>query len=200
LSSESPLQVIYLQITVDLISIARSNNQKEFVRTHPPVPGLKVDVDTNDILHVGIVLVVGCGGLIVTSLAAMTDIIFSPFDSISHTFKALAFSFWAFWILVCSIANTVVSRTRSAKVLSDGVELPPGLVEQASKQLGISPQYWSNWFGKSIEPCVSCQIYLIQLIAFVKVRFYAIVTWITFFFAVLSAIVSLSRPKRESKA
>jgi len=158
-------------------SFAKSNSQKDFVKTHSPIPG--VTVDTHDLFAVGVVLIVGCGGLILTSLVALLTT-FVHLNFFTRTLEALVFAFWALWIFACDIANTVVSRTRSAKILAGGVELPPGLVQSASQQLGVSPRYWSNSY----------------------VRFYAIVTWITFLFAVLSAFVSLfSRSKRnEAKA
>lgn len=131
-----------------LIPSLRSKSQKDFVKKHSPIPG--ITVDTNDLLDVGIVLLVGCGGLIVTSAAALLTT-FVSIGFISRALEALAFGFWALWIFACDVANTVVSRQRSAKILAGGVELPPGLVQSASQQLGVSPRYWSQTPGKLIK-------------------------------------------------
>jgi len=147
------------------------------VKAHSPIPG--VQVDTHDIFSLGVVLIVGCGGLIVTSLLAILTS-FVDLSFIPRILESLAFGFWSIWIFACVIANTVISRTRSAKVLVGGRQLPASLVQQASEAVGVSPRYWDNSY----------------------VRFYAIVTWFTLLFAVLSTFVSLfSRPKKsENKA
>jgi hypothetical protein len=167
------------------------------VKSISPIQGL--EIVTHDIFSVGVVLIIGCAGLTVTSLFALLTS-FVSFSFLPRLLESFAFAFWALWIFACDIANTVIARTRSAKAVVGGVELPAALVQQASQAIGVSTAYWSNNFGK-------CPLSRVPVIAFwltgaSLVRFYTIVTWITLLFAMLSTIVSLtSKSKRnESKA
>jgi hypothetical protein len=136
----------HLAFPSSLLTHPRSNDQKAFVKQHSPIPGLDIEIDTHDLFSIGVVLLVGCAGLILTSLIALLTS-FVSLSFLPRLVESLAFAFWAFWIFVCDIANTVISRTRSATVLAGGQPLPASLVQQTSKALGVSPRYWSNGYG-----------------------------------------------------
>jgi len=159
---------------------ARSNNQKYYASSHFPIPGAHVEVHTLDLVQVGTVLTVGCGGVLFQGGSAMLNMIWKvPFYSFIT--EAWGFLFWTIWVLACSIGCIVISRDNSAKAFAivNGMRLPDS---ELIPNLAIDIKYWHHGY----------------------VRFFAVVTFITFFFSAIATWVSFRnlyrKPTTEVKA
>jgi len=171
-------------------SFTKSNHQKSIVKAAAQAifNGIRVNVNTNDAIAVGSVLIIGCGALAVASLIALLATFrLQRMSRLYLLAEPAAFIFITVWILACTIANTVVLRHHSAKVTAflGTTQLPQSTVDGTAAQLGVSSMYWTNGF----------------------VKFFTIIPWFTYFFSILASAISfrttrdarLTNGKTESK-
>jgi len=161
----------------------KTADQKVFVDEHVPV-GFNVSITNVDITATGAFLLIGSFGLGLSALLALIFDFLPTRNTLFTRFGGFVLAFWTAWVFILDIANTAISRGRSASVdarlQGTDAHIPNGIIEQTEKMLGVSPKYWDH----------------------PDVRFFAIVTWFTFAFGAAATFVAFkaSRPAPNQKS
>jgi len=153
-----------ISAAVGLNALVKSNQEKQYVKSS--APGALIEINTNDILYDGIVLIAINAILAITCLVAM--FIPSHFRMANRVTGAMVL-FWSLWIFACMVAYDVFYATGSAKVSAflGGVPLPPGAVTEQEYAIGVNPAYRK-------------QPYL---------RWVAVIPWFTVVFGLISSVL-----------
>ncbi|CAE6458924.1 unnamed protein product [Rhizoctonia solani] len=161
-----------------LNAIVKRNHQVATIKEAVAALRITVFVNTDDLLRSGIVLAVGClllaivtsifiGLLVLDSIKPPTS---NPISTRTLGLQSGLLAFLTIWIFACLVAVTKFAATGGAAVAAytGGIKVPDSLVHATEARLGFSRVYWD-------------QLY---------VRILTIAPWITFFFALITTIVS----------
>jgi len=151
-------------------ALHKSDDLKDFVHSNAP-PGVRVDINDNDVFSSGTVVTIFSGLLALTSLITLVLLLLfrrSPKPLLMRLSAALHL-FFAIWIFGALIPFDAFTRNRSARVAAfiGDTQLPDSIVQQQQQALGVSAVYWD-------------QDYL---------RILAILPWFAILFGVIAAIV-----------
>ncbi|KAL1746004.1 hypothetical protein HDZ31DRAFT_62568 [Schizophyllum fasciatum] len=170
--------IVGLALAVD--ALKKSDDEKEQVKSAAPT-GTTVNIDTQDILNVGIVVTVACGLTAVLSLLSMLAIAVPKLKTIPQRLLAPLFFFCAAFIFAAEVPFDLYYSNRSAKVTAriGNITVPPSVVQQIQEGAGLSPVYHDKNY----------------------LRVVAILPWFAFLFALTSGLLLLlsgSRARRGS--
>ncbi|PVF95237.1 hypothetical protein CPB86DRAFT_688824, partial [Serendipita vermifera] len=146
--------------SVGLNSIIKRNQAVALIKHEVAPLGIKLTVDTWDLLRSGVVLAVGCTILgVVTSawLSLLFLDIFKSKKSSNITFASsklpistrtlswqwMSLAFMTVWILACDIPVIYIAVNNSAKTIAylGSTQLPHSVVEARERTLGVNPAY-----------------------------------------------------------
>ncbi|GBE84228.1 predicted protein [Sparassis crispa] len=154
-------------MSVGISAVVKSNRQKTKVRHSVPA-GTSVSIDTNDVLHSGIVNTVVCGLLAVVSFSALITTLVSASGRRASLIFAHVLLFLSIWLFATLVPFTDFVANRQAKVSAtlDGISLPQSVIQAVQAQIGVTGIYHKL-------------LYL---------RIASALPWIAFLFGVLSAV------------
>ncbi|GBE84045.1 predicted protein [Sparassis crispa] len=162
--------IIGMSLGID--ALVKSNRQKTKVRHSVPA-GTSVSLNTNDVVHSGIVNTVICGLIAGVSFVALVTTIVSasphraPLRRVSLVSSAilLFLSTWLFATLI-PFTDFVANRQAKVKATLDGISVPQSVIQATQAKIGVTGIYHKL-------------LYL---------RLQTIFRWMVFLFGVLSVV------------
>ncbi|KAL6302964.1 hypothetical protein BKA93DRAFT_735919 [Sparassis latifolia] len=159
--------IIGMSLGID--ALVKSNRQKTKVRHSVPA-GTSVSLNTNDVLHSGIVDTVVCGLIAGVSFIALvtTLVSASPHRALLRRVSSAILLFLSTWLFATLIPFTDFVANRQAKVKAtlDGISVPQSVIQATQAKIGVTGIYHKL-------------LYL---------RLQTIFHWIVFLFGVLSVV------------
>lgn len=160
--------------SVGLNALVKSNKQKTHLRKSVP-PGTRLIINTDDVLHSGIVIAVVCASIGVITFASLGLGHLRPsLEASTRKARGYLLGFFTLWLLPTQIAFTIFFATRRAIVRAfiGGNELPQSVVRHQEQLLGTTSVYK--------------EIYYLRLLA--------ILPWAAFLFASIATVLLLVIP------
>ncbi|EPT02505.1 hypothetical protein FOMPIDRAFT_12284, partial [Fomitopsis schrenkii] len=136
-----------IAMSTGINALAKSNAQKRTLKHEVPA-AVSVRIDTDDVLHSGIVLTVVCGLIALVSFLALLHALLArarpaSWQKHAHRAGALALAFLSVWLFATLVPFTDFVANRAAKVSATlgGAPLSPAEIQAYQDALGLTTVY-----------------------------------------------------------
>jgi hypothetical protein len=148
--------------SVGLNALIKSNAEKARLRHAAGAAGGQIYINTDDVLHSGIVIAVACGMISTLAFTSVNMLMLKSMQALeerTRRLRALLVLGSTVWLFTAQAAFTIFVTTRHAKVtlFVGGLQLPDKVVAEKAKLLGSTSVYKDiSYCACASPPRVTC--------------------------------------------